>query len=79
MDNAVERLMLADELGVPALKKACAQFLAEAGRLADVQETEPWERLLASRPHLAGEVRKAGETELRHGRQRRQMVLDSGY
>ena len=50
--------MLADELSIPALKKACAQFLAEAGRLADVQESEPWERLLASRPHLAGEVRR---------------------
>ena len=58
LDNAVERLMLGDELGIASLKKACAQFLAKPETLAEAQGTEPWARLVASRSHLALEVHR---------------------
>ena len=47
--------MLGDELGMPSIKKPCADFLAKTG-IAEAQATESWARLLQVRPHLAGEV-----------------------
>lgn len=71
VENAVERFMLADELGIAGLKKVCARYLAQPDRLAEAQGTEPWKRLLASRPHLAGEVLLAVAPPKPTGRKKR--------
>jgi len=58
-EHAVERFMLADELGLDSLRAACTQYLAVPGHLAEAQSSEPWERLVERRPHLAAEVLRA--------------------
>lgn len=48
---AIERLMLAAELGLQSLQDQCARYLAT--QLGEAQETEQWQRLKELRPQLA--------------------------
>jgi len=56
VNSAVDRLMLADELSLLALKKDVLQYLTTAGKLQEAQRTEAWQRLASQRPHLAVEI-----------------------
>merc|ERR550525_1371924 len=57
--SAVERLMLADELELPGLKAACCAYLAWPERLPEAQASQPWERLVETRPRLMAELLRA--------------------
>lgn len=56
-ENAAERLMFADLIGVTTLKGAALAFICESPeRLSDIQGTESFERLSEKRPRLLVEV-----------------------
>jgi len=53
-ENAAERLMMADLLGIPQIQDAALEYMcASPQRLAAIQSTEAFERLGQQRPQLA--------------------------
>lgn len=57
--SALERLMLADELGLEELRTACVSFLTRPANLQAAQESEAWERLVEQRPKLMAHLLRA--------------------
>jgi len=56
--SAIERLMVADELGLQDLRTACVNFLTLPGNLQGAQASEAWERLVDQRPRLMADLLK---------------------
>eukprot|EP00933_Yihiella_yeosuensis_P050175 TRINITY_DN47937_c0_g1_i1.p1 TRINITY_DN47937_c0_g1~~TRINITY_DN47937_c0_g1_i1.p1 ORF type:complete len:424 (+),score=63.70 TRINITY_DN47937_c0_g1_i1:67-1338(+) len=60
-DNVAERLMLADLLDMPKLRSASLDFIISSpGRLANVQSTQGFHRLVEHRPRLMAEILAKG-------------------
>ena len=56
--SAVERLMVADELGLQDLRSTCVNFLTLPGNLPAAQTSEAWTRLVEHRPRLMADLFK---------------------
>merc|ERR1719379_2866737 len=69
--SAIERLMLADELGLERLRTACVKFLTSPQNLEVALESEAWQRLVEMRPRLmADPIRSLGKYSLSGSRKR---------
>jgi hypothetical protein len=54
--SSIERLMLADELGLARLRDACVDFLTTAQNLEVALESDSWQRLVELRPRLMADL-----------------------
>merc|ERR1719238_454597 len=62
--SSIERLMLADELGLAQLRNACVRFLTTAQNLEAALESDSWQRLVELRPRLMADLIKSVGSQL---------------
>merc|ERR1719487_326401 len=69
--SAIERLMLADELGLGKLRAACVKFLTTAQNLEVALESDSWQRLVEMRPRLMADlIQQLGKQTMSGSRKR---------